>query len=324
GAFRSGQPEAAGSRPSLNVSLYRGGECVFYALQEYPAADAEWLSENEFRFGRTRIARSMSDGRCRVRLEVNLLSPGSDGRLVGTVEAEGALRRVDPTMETTGTSPHLWTPMAGPMNGRAQLSLGADARFFEVQGRAYHDRNGSPVSLDSLGIRHWVWGRVPFRTHEAIYYALWRKQGGPPLVLAMEIATDGTTTMREVTFHGQRRRLGRYGMPYWESYELRDRDGTWLFGRVEHSLDDGPFYLRQGARYVSRHGEQAHGPVELLRPARVDLPFQRPFVRMRVHHTENRNSAYLPFFAGRQRSLADRLFETGRRPLRLLLGGAKS
>lgn len=296
-AARRGDGEAPHDRPSLNVVAYRGGEETFYLLQEYAPHDASWSGDGtRWTFGDNTIESVVVDGRRRVRVELDCPVPGTDDRLRGQVRLDGVARR--PTAHAPVTLfDHDWAPLTGPSRAEASLRIGS-APLLDVQGRGYHDRNGSRTPFSSLGIRHWVWGRVPLEDRELIYYLLWPSDGGPPEKLALEIGEDGTTVAHDVELQLDGRRRARFGMPFWERLELRRGGERWLTVRHRAPVDDGPFYLRFFTDATDASGERHLGTGELVRPARVDFAPIRTFVDMRVHKTSGVTSRFNPLFTG--------------------------
>jgi hypothetical protein len=67
-------------------------------------------------------------------------------------------------------------------------------------------------------------------------------------------------------------------------------------------VDNGPFYLRfPVAARCPRTGERGRGFAEIVKPGQVDIPWMRPFVRMRCHRLDGINSPLLPLFSGPRR-----------------------
>ena len=297
-ASRRGEAPSARERPSLNVAVYREGREAFYLLQEYPTHDASWDGE-EWRFGDSVLRSEVRGGRRQASLSLDCPLPGTRDRLRGRIALDGVPRRPTASAQPT-LDDHDWSPLTGPATVDASLRVGSRS-ILDFAGRGYHDRNGSRTPFDRLGIDHWVWGRVPMPDRELIYYVLWPEGGGAPEALALEIDDAGQTRDVPVRARLTGERRARYGMPYWARVELLDPDGgAWLDVRHGALLDDGPFYLRFGTE-ATRGGGRAHGTGELVRPGRVDLAPMRPFVKMRVHHTEAPTSRLNPLFLGPRR-----------------------
>ncbi|MCC6873127.1 MAG: hypothetical protein IT378_02370 [Sandaracinaceae bacterium] len=316
-AARRGIAPAARARPSIYVTVYREHVEELYLLQELGPDACSWQpgpDGDRWRFDASSIASTIHGDRRALRIDLDAPLPGG-GRVHGRIELEGPARAGEGT--TRGRSPHDWAPLLGPSHGGADLTIAGQP--FSMRGRGYHDRNGSAVHLDGLGIEHWIWGRVPADDRELVYYLLWPKGGAPPRAIGLEIDAHGRTTHRDelrVTLRG--RRLARFGMPYWKRVEIHDTQGRWLRLRHPHRLDDGPFYLRFATRAEHRGGTSL-GSAELCRPGRVDLAPIRPFVRMKVSTLET-PSRWLPLLAGPRRGRVQRLVrEIAPRPSALLL-----
>ncbi len=313
---RAGAPEAPRERPSLNVVSYRAGEEAFYLLQEHPEHDAEWSADGtRWRFGDTRIESATRGGRREVAITLDCPIPGSGDRLTGEVRLDGAARA--PVVHAPCTiREHDWCPLTGPSRLSASLDVGG-APLLRLDGRGYHDRNGSGTSFSALGIEHWIWGRVPARGRELVYYLLWPTGGGPLEAHALEIDEAGRTRAVDVEVERRDPRRARFGMPYWETLELTEGGAPWLRVRHRAPSDDGPFYLRCFTDAETGDGERVVGTGELVRPRRVDLAPLRAFVDMRVHHTETPRSRFNPLFTGpREGRLA--------RQVAALLGGPRA
>lgn len=311
-AARRGAADGAGARPSLYLATYRGGKEQFYLFQEHAEADGGWDPDRHvFRFGNSRITSLQRDGRRYVWADLDCALPGTDQRLRGEVWLDGVARRDEEVAEATDLNAHDWSPLTGPARGGAELRVGA--KTIRVEGRAYHDRNGSAVHLDGHGIEHWVWGRVAAAGSELIYYVLYPTQG-TPTVLAMEVLEDGRTRhLRDVSVELHGARLARYGMPYWSHVRLLRSGRPWLIVRHRRLVDDGPFYLRfftEAELGYRAGGRPQPGSGELLRPGRVDLPVWRPLVRMKVHQTSLGNSPFVPLFSGPKAGRLARLLGT--------------
>lgn len=325
-AARAGRAQRPLQRPSVNLAVYRGAVETFYLLQEHPPAGvavdgssgAEPVDEGrgaEMRIGGSRFASWTEAGRRRVEARLDCALPGTGERLTGTVRLDGVAREAAGPAAAAETVPHLWTPLTGPATAEADLRVGGRglARF---AGRGYHDRNGGTLPLHALGMDHWMWGRLPFRERERIYYLLWPSGSAAPKGLGVEIGGDGGERVLDglrVEILGRRRSY--LGLVWAERLRLWDGRRLWL--EVEHTqpLDSGPFYIRYRAVGVAEDGERASAFGEVCYPHRVDRAAERPFVRMRVHRLAGGNSVWLPLFSGPRRGRAGRL-------VRHLLSGA--
>lgn len=312
-AVRRGRAERAGDRPSLNVALYRGGREAFYLLEELPVAAARW-EDDRWQMGRSTFELTRVGAELCMTATLDVDVPGSDERLEGVLEVRGAARR-DETASPETHGPHDWSPVIAPARARARLTVGGHS-VLELDGRGYHDRNGSSVPLGALGMSHWVWGRASLPGRELVYYVLFPEAGGAPTVLAMIVHEDGRT--EHVAGARARllgRRIARLGMPTWRHVEITDGDARVCL-RVELAelVDDGPFYLRYLTRAQDDRGASGAGIAELCVPARVDLAVHRPLVRMRVRPSGATGSRWLPLFSGPREGRVGRLVRSWVRP----------
>ena len=309
-AARAGAPAPPRMRPALNVVLYRRGAPEFYLLQAHGPADASWSASEVgevWRFGQSELTfHRLPEGRGLLEAHLDCPVPRSAARLTGVVRVEGPLAR----RATAGHAPqltlqHEWTPMLGPSRLSAQLETGGAP--FVLEAPAYHDRNGSPVSLEALGLQRWVWARTVGAASTSIAYAVWdRDPSVRPEGWSVRVDAAGVlhqSSELKVELEGRRR--GRFGVPHWEAVTLRG-PGASLRLRSQHLVEDGPFYLR-GLGELEANGAPAAGIFEWVETARIDLDHHRPLVRMRVHETRGENSYWLPLFSGPRQGRLRRL-----------------
>ena len=313
-AARRDQAPPAGQRPSLNVAVYRDWELDCYLLQEYEADEVGWEEEEgRWRFGESRMFRIGEGRRRRVGVELDCPVPGADERLVGTIEAEGVGLADGVGQQNDGVGEaHRWAPVAVGGRGRMDLRFGSER--YRAEGRAYHDSNAGTVPLHDLGIRQWIWGRVPLHDRELIYYALWsdedRREASERFIL--DVAGDGEVRRIEgprVELEGMRVNIG--GIRWWKRARLTPPADSGLpVLEVDHRgvVDSGPFYMRYMTD-VRAGAQRSVGFSELIRPHRVDMDRHRFFVQMRVDDRAARrpNSSWLPLFTGPKRGRFQRL-----------------
>lgn len=315
-AARRGAPQRPGDRPSLNIAVYRQGREAFYLLQELPPDRVSWTDgDRRWTFGDTVLTSRLEGGRRVLDGVIDCPVPGSLRRLRGTVRIEGAATKPHPdagadperaTVETT--SSHLWTPLVASATGRVHLCHG-DEVVAAFEGRAYHDRNGSSVPLDRLGLAHWVWGRIAAGDEDLIYYVNVPETGAAPTALFFSLGPDGVLAQRDdLDVRWGPGSRGLFGMPYWPTLSVCRSDGRPLATiRRQGPVDDGPFYLRFLTEVTLADGTPAVGVEELCRIDRIDRDHERRFVRMRVHDLGGDNSWLLPLFAGARKPVRERL-----------------
>ena len=296
---RRGTGECPGQRPSLNVAVYEEGRPVAYVLQEMVPSDVEWLDDENWRFGNSHFHRE------RNQLTIQLDCPlAGGGTLSGLVKVNGNICQPPEDVEQVGygavspdergDSHHGWTPMLVPALGEAELHLGTEKTLY-IQGRAYHDRNASESSLDALEIDEWFWGRASYENEERIIYWLKGPRGEKTLALRLREG-EKIQRLRDCTLELVPAGKARYGMPSYRHVKVQHADETFMDLQVGTLIDNGPFYLRAFLNEAA--GQKTVGFCEGVVPARVDLAWQRPFVRMRVQQMSGKNSMFLPLFNG--------------------------
>jgi hypothetical protein len=296
----------ARSRPSLSLALYEDFRPSFYTLQQFDPEQVRIESPDCMWFGDSRLELRRGEGQVSLRAELCIdLVPS--GRVEGTVEATGAVCRI-PTADDSTQGVHRWAPILVAQPGRAQLRLGSAERF-DLEGRIYVDSNASEQPLHALGIGDWRWGRVALPERELIYYLVDPEAGSAlaPIEHVLEAKADGSlrALSAAIELHGTRR--GTYALTHPEQARLRGPELD-LEINFKSLVDDGPFYLRFLVdAYDHRSGEQGAGIAERVAPARVDLPWQRPFVRMRTQQVRGPNSIWLPLFSGSRKGRLGRL-----------------
>jgi hypothetical protein len=292
-AERDGRPLDPAASPSLCVAVYQGGRCTFYALQALDPRDVR---------GDTWAGSRFSGVPGAMHIELDLEVPGGE-RLTGCIHTEGSPVQ----LAGRGGSPHRWAPLAIG-SGRAELRCGA--LRVDLDGRAYHDTNSSTAGLTSLGIRRWIWGRVPHPHGESVHYLL---ESNDPLEPTqhhlLDIDRSGRVEARRVPATWGPDRRGAWGLS--APRELRV-DGR----RVEHvrALEDGPFYQRWQLRAEDPSGVMRAGVGEVVDVTRMDRAPFGPLVGMAVHRPSGSSSPFVPLFCGPSRGRFVRLLRhwTGR------------
>ncbi len=306
-SHRAGSGVPAGQRPSVNLAVYVDGRPASYHLLELQPQRALW-DDHTWRFGDSEF-RWSPKGVLEARLDLPV--PGSTDRMRGSFRIRGVPASASAEAETDPV--HSWAPMLGPATGTLLLERGGTT-LLEMQGSGYHDRNGSSVAMDRLGLRHWVWTRQVIAGELVITYLNWPSDPteAPEHVVVRVDAKGQSKVHREVPARVMEPRLAWFGMPWWRRIEL-DIDGETLSIIFRPPQDDGPFYLRTWTE-TSWRGQRARGIAELCRPDRIDRGWHRPLVRMCVQHEDHEGSMWLPLFCGPRAGRVGRLFEHWRRP----------
>lgn len=293
-AHRAGQGVPAGHRPSVNLALYRQGRPAAYTLLEIRPDRARWDGD-AWHFGdSTFLLRREGAG---VRLDASLVLPvpGSPEPLTGSFHVAGPAAQPHPHAHPDPV--HAWTPLLGPATGAWSFRHG-DRAIATGSGSGYHDRNGSRLAMDRLGLSHWLWSRVVLRDQLVVTYLNFPDQpGAAPHHVVVTVDPAGHTVRHDdLTLELGREHRGRFGMPWWDRATLHGL-GPPLEMDLTRPFDDGPFYLRTWT--WTRWGAAAsRGIAELCHPSRIDGPLLRPLVQMCVAHEAGPQSLWLPLFSG--------------------------
>jgi hypothetical protein len=220
--------------------------------------------------------------------------PQSRERVLGQIVLSGP-RLSLPMAE--GVSSHQWSPKTTAAQGHLSLRHGKEST--QVGGRGYFDSNFSSVPLHEQGIESWRWGRLSFEDETFVYYDIAPQVGASTTHVFVQ-ESGGSRKLVPLGLHsvGRRQeRLGAYGVSSPRELRFSTTRGDYSIS-CRHLVDDGPFYQRFLIEGEGPNGARAHGVSEVVIPSRVDLSWQRPFVRMRTHRVGRDNSPFLPLFSG--------------------------
>lgn len=294
----------ASARPALVLSVYQGGEEAFYLFQEHPPEDVDWdPATGRGRFGRTRISLQRGRDRCRLQVELDQDVPAT-GPLTGRLSVEGPLRRGGDDAEAGGE--HGWAPLLAAVQGRAEL---AGAFSLDMKGRAYLDHNAGTRPMHDLGIARWHWGRIALPGRELVWYRVRGERAGAETVRVVELDARGRMRAREAPVELSERAWSWSALPYPRRVRFQDPDGRPVEVLVRARVDDAPFYQRFLVEGVCGD-ERGFGVAEQVVPPRIDQPWMRPFVRMRVHAVGGPASSLLPLFSGPAQGRVGRLLRS--------------
>jgi len=300
-----GRRERPAAHPGLNLAVYRGGEPSFYLLEEQPQASyALEGSAWRWRFGDSTLTMRFEGDEVLLDGELSLTVPGAAAPTLATLSVRGLASRVRPTQ---GDSRHVWCPIAPSAEGRVEV-LTSDGERWSQEGRAYLDANTSLVPLSDLDLAAWRWGRLAFPDREVVFYEVTRAEDGSVEPLVLDIPRGGEERRAGRALEWGRARRSVYGLSCPDGATLVDPLGRRIGVRVRHLVEDGPFYLRFTLEATCLEtGERAQGFGEHVEVSRLDVPWQRPFVRMRRRLASGDNSMWLPLFSGPRRGRVGRL-----------------
>lgn len=292
-------------RPVLCVAVYRNDLPTFYSLQRYPSGAGSLDRDGSGHIGHSRFAVERGGDSCHVHAELDVSVIGTAERLIGNVTWSGPHAA---SREYAGDPVHLWSPLSAHAIARANLRWGDEA--LELSGTGYVDSNFSAVPLHRQGMKGWRWGRVSFARETFVYYRVDEEEGS--CVHLLHQRDDGPLEPIEGDVRFRDATLGRFFVPFSRTIEITVADRR-LVLNLGKPVDDGPFYQRFVVHAFNAKGERGTGVSEVLLPPRVDRPWQRPFVDMRVHHVAQKNSMWLPLFSGPNDGRAWRLLDSWRR-----------
>ena len=266
-------------RPSLALSIYRGGQPDFVLLSELGSSR---LGRERWEMGDSLFEEHVEAGQRR--LHIRLRVPTPRGTLEGEIETTG------PILRGSGEGGvHGWSPLMGL--GRGQVSLRCGTWRTELQGTCYRDRNECARPLDQLGITRWTWGRAGLGDRLFCWYLI---EGEQPSARVF-YEEDGRLEALPVEVRPQRWRRDRYGLRWAPELQLEGQ-GFRLHVEQERPVDRSPFYLRHSVR-ASLEGASGRGWGEQVVPGSIGSRLLRPLVEMRIQRLQN-NSIFLPLFAG--------------------------
>lgn len=294
------------SRPAVHVALYEQGRPLIYLLQEYSPQEADIDPHTGCgRIGNSHFSLTHSDQKTQLSVELNLPVPHSKKPFIASLVIDG------PNI-VLGTNhkpiSHAWIPQT--IHAQGSLVWNWDQIHGALSGRAYVDANLSSQSLHLQGIQSWRWGRLSFSDRCFVYYDILGDNGSHTQFVAQQTAESFSMVDAKVQFSEEK--AGRYGLtsPRKISLTLPEEH---IRLNLTHLVDDGPFYQRfvlDGSSFRKNKQEHAHGIAEVVKPSKVDIPWQRPFVRMKTHRVGGTNSIWLPVFSGHKKARLSRLLRS--------------
>lgn len=305
----SREPQPAHARPALHLALYSAGAPVFYLLQQFSADEANIGHDGQGWMGACRFRLQEAAHHIQLTAHLNLEIPGSPHRLTGEIILNGPQTEL-PVL--SGAAQHVWAPRCASAQGQATLTYDGDEH--RLDGAAYFDTNLSRLPIHEQGIESWRWGRVSFSDETLVYYDVSSQAGGKTTLICSQ-ERSGALRLIHAAPAFSRQRRGSFGLVGPRQIDIEAPHARYQF-TLDDLVDDGPFYQRYlvyGKR--TSHGPRrtnvasGHGVAELVYPARVDIPWQRPFVAMKTHFVGADNSLLLPFFTGFKHDRAHRMVQ---------------
>jgi len=295
---------SAGPRAALSLALYREGRPDFFLLQDYGAAnhsiDLGSGPLGDGQLGATVIRSRASSGVIELGVRLDESIPSSRRRLTGSLSLSGPEYA---TQEDSGAAPHLWTPRVVHGEARAELVLGQER--VELHGAGYFDSNFGRTPLQSQQIARWLWGRVAFPDRTFAYYRTEGSEGRVETRIISQGAEDaGNVCSGDLRMARLQRSVFGLQAPRQVAFRA---GGRTVSLELCPPVDDGPFYQRFLVHGRDQGGRTGRGVAEVVLPGRLDVPWQRPFLRMRTHVVGGPNSIWLPLFSGARRGRVGRM-----------------
>ncbi|MFZ9890048.1 MAG: hypothetical protein ACO3JL_21330, partial [Myxococcota bacterium] len=148
--------------PSLLLVVWAKGRTAFWLHQRYDEEAAAWQEPaGRWRFGKSQVE-TLRDLKAQVVIaRIDCALPGTRHRLIGHVEMGGVPRRSGGARDYAD---ELWSPLMGPGQGRAILTVGEDIHF-HLQGDAQHHRYARSQPWARQGIVIAGYASLPDRTY---------------------------------------------------------------------------------------------------------------------------------------------------------------
>lgn len=290
----------ARSLPALHFAFYKGGQEQFYLLNRHPERDAAVdVDTGSAQIGKSKITLVEEGEEVRLSASVDEPLSSTSKRLRVDLKVSGPRFRVD---ASTSESRHVWCPRSVDAQGSARFSCeDADEQLF---GSAYIDSNASLQALHEQELSSWRWGRVVFPDGTLVFYDVEADNGATDALAFFQDHAGNRWEGLRLRFGGARQ--GSYGIFSPRTLQVEGAGRRYIV-KYEHLVDDGPFYQRFLLSATGSKGQTGSGMGEYVLPAMVDLPWQRPLVRMKTFDVGRKNSMWLPFFTGNRRSRTGRM-----------------
>lgn len=287
--------ERGGARPehypAVSISLYEGGETLYYSFTEHLPADARFAeADATLQVGGHRVEAGREDPRYRLLLSEKL--PSGDA-LEGELEFRGPAPAPGLFGKTgNGGREHAWNlamPRARVQGSLALRGALRGERRVAFEGLGYHDHNTGAEPMREE-FREWHWGRYHFEAGTLVFYAMDDgARGGEAAERAWLISPDGgrvAARFGRVRLEDRQRTL--FGLHTARRMVL---EGGEVHCTVQHEkvLDSGPFYQRYASRaFLRLPGQSAveaqPGIAEYLCPSRIHRRLFWPLVDMRIRY----------------------------------------
>jgi carotenoid 1,2-hydratase len=274
--------------PAISISVYKGGETVFYSLKEYLRSDFSWDDQlKKLQIGSSGFILNTEGQFLSYILDLDELLPGGDrfrARLTfsGNRIPENLFAN---SLNGTGIS-HEWNLSMPSASVTGKLEISGPLiteKIWEVNATGYHDHNLGREPMKEE-FNNWYWGRVHMPSGTLIYYIMNRRDGSENR--AWFIGRDNVSIdleFGEVELSDFRSNI--FLLNCARKVVLRGKHSEVTL-QMRRLVDSGPFYYRFLCDAILESDslsllESSGGISEFIHPARIHSRLFRPLVRMR-------------------------------------------
>lgn len=298
----SRKKQAGWRRPSVHFALYESGRAKLYLLNQHSPEKADIApASGSGSIGASRFLLEEVAGRLKMHAQLHELIDSSGEELEVDLRIEGPALDLPNAGANLEQSAHVWAPRSLTASGKVEIQT--HDYSCSLEGSAYVDSNASDTPLHEQGLLDWRWGRITFPYGTYVYYDVTSEQGERQARVLF--AQPEQFRCRDIAVSFRDFRRSSYGLNTPRTVILGGE--RTVLARHSSVVDDGPFYQRYLVEALDERGVKGRGVAEYVAPSKVDVPWQRPFVRMRTHRVHGSNSFFLPLFSGLNGTGARRL-----------------
>ena len=275
------------SYPAISVSIYEGGETVYYSFLEFGSDAFDWDDEKKtLTVDSNTVHYSFSEDVMRFELKLDQKLP-SGHELSGIIKGEASGTDAG-LIVSVSDERHSWNLISPQIHFEAELELTGKYGEEELkyEGSGYHDHNTGQEPMKN-SFRDWYWGRYHFRDFTLVYY-LMQKHNSKQFE-AWLIDKEN----QQILEHFDKADLSYFtrnwfGLRSARKIELNSGQVS-VNIQCSTKVDEGPFYQRFiGESIVNYNGQvhAAHGISEYIYPKNIYKKKFWPLVHMRLNYTE--------------------------------------
>ncbi len=281
--LNEGGPAKPHNYPAISISVYKGGEPLFYLFEECEPEQAGFsamlpegfVMNNSFKGEKT-------SGGLQYNISLNHILPSGDHIDASLNFRSDLWNSAKIISEPESMENHIWN-MVSPrceVSGKINIS-GFNDHEIELTGLGYHDHNvGFEPMKDSF--TEWYWGRYHLPNSTLIYYLMNEKNEWDHK--AWLIGEGGLIRRLNTRMEDSDLQKNMFGLNSSRVFTFFD-DKTELYLQKDRVTDNGPFYQRFEGRLIARAGkkiEECRGISEYIYPSRIYNKLFWPLVNMRI------------------------------------------